>query len=226
MGLIALVAALGVGFYIYRAFVPASDQYAWRQKTTLVVETPEGTQTGASVVQIRARLFKGSTIGGLEVLYGVTGEAAALEVAPGKWLFATIGAPAEAYYWADRSAGMSQYSPELRRAWLPAIRKQDGTVSLMTVQTPDLVTFDDIEDPRTARAVDPQDLEAVFGPGFELKDITLEIVDEPVTDGQLGPLGASIGDYRDKRLDGSVPGSGKTSFAASLSSIDFKRWAK
>ncbi len=221
---VAVFGALLFLWELYRVFNPAHSDYSWRQKTTLVVETPEGTVTGASVVRIYAILYKGANIGGLEVSYGVIGEAVALELLPGRWLFATIGEPAEGYYWADRS----RFEGQQRKVWMPRIRKQEGVVSLMKGRVPELVTFDDIEDPKTARAVDPQDLAVTFGPGFALRDITLEIVDEPVTDGELGPLGEWIGGYRNKQLDGSWPQSarGELPNSTSLNSHDFKRWPR
>ena len=48
-----------------------------------------------------------------------------------------------------------------------------------------LVTFNDITNPTTVRRVDPYDLASVFGPGYVLKAITLEITDEKVTEGRV-----------------------------------------
>ena len=50
---------------------------------------------------------------------------------------------------------------------------------------PLLVTFTDIDDPKTVRKVDPNNLAATLGPGYALKSITLEITDEPVTKGKV-----------------------------------------
>ncbi len=41
---------------------------------------------------------------------------------------------------------------------------------------PTLVTFMDLNDPKTARVVPPDDFAQVFGPGFRLRDATLEIL--------------------------------------------------
>lgn len=43
----------------------------------------------------------------------------------------------------------------------------------------------DINDPNSVREVDPANLAATFGPGVSLKRITLEIRDEPVTEGKI-----------------------------------------
>ncbi|MCA9468988.1 MAG: hypothetical protein KC643_26590, partial [Nitrospira sp.] len=46
----------------------------------------------------------------------------------------------------------------------------------------------DLTDPKTVQKVDPENLAATFGPGVELKRITLEITDEPVTEGKVESL--------------------------------------
>jgi hypothetical protein len=50
---------------------------------------------------------------------------------------------------------------------------------------PDLVTFDNVNDPRTVKLVDPRNLEASFGPGVRLTRATIAIVDNstPLTKG-------------------------------------------
>lgn len=48
---------------------------------------------------------------------------------------------------------------------------------------PMLVTFGDLKDPKSVKEVKPDDLAATFGSGTSLKSITLEITDEPVTEG-------------------------------------------
>lgn len=48
---------------------------------------------------------------------------------------------------------------------------------------PDLVTFEDVNSPKSVMAVDPSDLQATLGPGVSWHKITLEITDEPLTTG-------------------------------------------
>jgi hypothetical protein len=46
-----------------------------------------------------------------------------------------------------------------------------------------LVTFEDLTDPSSVLAVNPDDLSATFGDGISLKRITVELTDDPVTHG-------------------------------------------
>jgi hypothetical protein len=45
------------------------------------------------------------------------------------------------------------------------------------------VTFSDISDPTSVALVDPDDLAASFGAGYALEAVTVEVTQEPVTEG-------------------------------------------
>lgn len=48
-----------------------------------------------------------------------------------------------------------------------------------------LVTFSDINDPKTVQKVDPSNFPASFGSGVKLRRVTLTITDEEVTTGKI-----------------------------------------
>jgi hypothetical protein len=182
MRLVRAVGAVAAAliFVVWMTLFP--DNHSWRQKLTMVVETPEGEVTGSSVVEVRVSFYQGGEImSGTEVQYELTGEAAVVEVLPGKYLFALMGDSEELFFRAakDRFEGMT------RGAWLRQIPRQSGQVVLTGDLIPLLVTFDDITEPLTVRKVDPKDLAAVFGEGFQLKAVTLEISPEAVTEGRV-----------------------------------------
>lgn len=71
-------------------FLP--ETHSWRQKLTLVVDTPGDDVTGSLVIEVRVSFYQGGQIMiGTEVQYDLTGEAAVVEVLPGKFLFALTG---------------------------------------------------------------------------------------------------------------------------------------
>lgn len=172
------------------------DRHEWRQKTTVTVETPEGERSGSAVVEVVARFGRLPAIDN-EVEYRLRGEAAVVEVAPGRYLFALLGGSEERFYRAarDRFAGMR------RGEWLGRIPKQTGAVVLTGNAIPLLVTFDDVTDPMTVQRVDPDDLAAVFGPGVELVSVVLEITDERVTEGRVEAVLGWLEDIWPNRLD-------------------------
>ncbi|MCA9499915.1 MAG: hypothetical protein KC588_12035, partial [Nitrospira sp.] len=72
--------------------------------------------------------------------------------------------------------------------WAGALSGLRETRVIDPKQYPLLVTFTDLTDPKTVEKVDPENLAATFGPGVSLKRITLEITDEPVTEGKVESL--------------------------------------
>ena len=60
-------------------------------------------------------------------------------------------------------------------------RRRDPRCPLLALPT--TVTFGNVADPKSVALVDPRNLSATFGPGYELKSATIQITDEPVTRG-------------------------------------------
>lgn len=178
VGLGAVVVALV--FFVWMAFFP--ETHSWRQKLTLVVETPEGQVSGSSVVEVRVSFYQGGQImSGTEVHYDLTGEAAVVEVLPGRYLFALMGDSEELFF----RAAKDRFEEMTRGEWLRAIPGQTEPVTLTGDLIPMLVTFDDTTKPETVRQVNAADLAAAFGEGVRLKAVTLEVTDEAVTEGRV-----------------------------------------
>lgn len=176
-------------FLVLAATLPLTgclpERHSWRQKLTLLIETPGGEVSGSGVVAVGVNFYENPPpLTATEVEYSMTGEATVVEVLPGKYLFALLGGSQELFAIAakDRFAGMT------RGEWLREIPKQTEPVTLPGDLIPMLVTFEDITHPETVREVDPADLAASFGPGVRLKAVTLEITDEPMTVGRVEGL--------------------------------------
>jgi hypothetical protein len=158
------------------------DANSWHQKLTVTVATPDGERSGEAVIKVVSRFgqIPGSAS---EVSYDVSGEATVIEIAPGKYLFALLGSSEERFYRAVRN--QPAFKGKRRGEWLAIIPKTRGAVTLAADNYPLLVTFADIDDPKTVRRVDPDNLAANFGPGVALKSISLEITGEKVTQGRV-----------------------------------------
>jgi hypothetical protein len=90
---------------------------------------------------------------------------------------------------------------------VPRIARMRGPHRISPTDLPDLVTFADINDPKSVIEVDPNDLQATLGRGITRNEITLESTDEPVTKGielKLTWLPAYF--EKNLRLDGSKYG--------------------
>jgi hypothetical protein len=190
----------------------------WRQKLTLVVDTPAGEVSGSAVVEVEGnmRQLPGSAN---EINYTIRGEATVVEVLPGRYLFALLGGSEGRFYAAakDRFPGMK------REEWLPLIPGQTEPVSLLPDHVPLLVTFDDIAKPETVREVDPDDLAATFGEGVRLEAVTLEITEEPVTEERVEAVLGWLCDYSTdyRRLSGKSGPIGDNDFSNNLGPGDF-----
>lgn len=214
-----------------------SDTYEWNEKVTVEVETPDGLKTASSVQAIELI----HTWAGLPEMKGAStyfkGEAVVMEVLPGRFLFALLSSERRS----DQRLSLF-YNNELddlyrRELGLKAGEYKHNTVQekmALTLKTkgrsmampsyyyPLLVTFKDINDPSSVQKVEPDNLSAVFGSGVKLKRITYEIVDEPVTKGQVLTALSWIKTHLG-RLDGNRYGTidSKNSFANSLSAGAF-----
>jgi hypothetical protein len=166
--------------------------HVWHQKLTVTVKTPTGEVSGSSVSEVRY-LFKeewsGIVLGDRVAHRGsLKGEATVVEVAPGKYLFALLDEKSkdlafETFFPADPNARYVWSPPTIEKVRILQTRK--GSEAVLKRNYPLLVTFRDINDPKSVREVKPDKLSDAFGAGYALKSITLEITDEDVSEGRI-----------------------------------------
>ncbi len=161
--------------------------FTWHQKMTVTVETPVGDVSGSSVTRMKV-ISKPRTLPDAGVVEAkLTGEAVVVEVLTGRYVFALLELGwAEAAY-ADARTGVGKEGFEDFMRHIVA-QKGKPAMPLPEDALPRLVTFGDISDPTSVALVDPDDLAASFGPGVRLKSVTLEITDEPVSEGRVESL--------------------------------------
>lgn len=186
-----MISRLALFLLPFLALSACREEHEWHQKLTVTVETPAGERTGAAVVEVRA-IFGRQVMSQAEVQYGYSGEATAVEVEPGKYLFALLGGTEERYACAAGKAlgwsGPWNPSGDIGRgAWLAEVPRQAGlpAVTVTGKCMPLMVIFGDIHDPKSVQRVDPGDLRSSFGPEVRLKAVTLSVTDEAVTEGRV-----------------------------------------
>ncbi len=157
--------------------------YEWNQKLTLVVQTPQGEVTASSVIHA-SYTYGQMPMSGNDMSGGYTGEAVVLKFNNGKYLFALLNADRTDEYHRLLLTFAADL-PDDREAGFAAITKLRGAKPLSTYLYPMLVTFTNINVPKSVKQVMPNDLASHFGAGYSLKSITLEVTDEPVTVGKL-----------------------------------------
>ncbi|MGD9851517.1 MAG: hypothetical protein AB7T38_09635 [Nitrospirales bacterium] len=198
--LLCLIFAPLLGGWEFLSFA----SHSWHQKMTVEVEVEGQPYSGSSVVEM-------SVFGhpDLPLVHGnrdleMQGEAVMVELQDNRYLFAllTYNAFLASKVFQDRMEGALSESGE---RWAKIISNLRETREINPKDYPLLVTFTDINDPKTVKTVDPDNLAGTFGPGVSLKRITLEITDEPVTEGKIAQVLGWIDDLKKYRTDPNNP---------------------
>ncbi len=184
--------------------------YAYRYKLSIEMDTPQGRKSGSNVVEVRFQQRKGSA--GTRSIRTVRGEALYLDLGDGRRpLIALLTSRvrptdkpghARARCWGDNAPFCWQKLYDFKATGfddngynpgLAELARQRGARPLPVSDLPDLVTFDDVDDPRTVKAVDPEAPYLALGDGVSFRTVTLEITDAPLTEGIEKRLGWLVG---------------------------------
>jgi hypothetical protein len=161
-----------------------------RYRVTYAFETPRGEVKGSHVLETW-RALGGGVVG--RYSFGMRGEAAAIELAPGKLVFAILASgPRGDDVDAPRYIASATYAEEVAKACGGPARGCSiydvNTAGFPPKPVPPerqftLVTFTDLNDPASAKVLKPDDgsiftsdFVRAFGPGFRLASVTLEMV--------------------------------------------------
>ena len=180
-GVLATLVILALGFF----YMASGPTFTYRYRLTIEVDTPQGVKSGSSVIGTtlqnnhdikwappEARKFTATT----------RGEAVFVDLDDGKHIIALLamGKAAdddpEFRTIAPGSLGVRPYEPT---EVFPAIAKASAakvTVSVPGSLIPTLVLLEDLSDPWSARVISPDDFETFFGPGYKIRDATVEFV--------------------------------------------------
>jgi TAT (twin-arginine translocation) pathway signal sequence len=190
----------------------------WKSKMTVTVSTPHGDVSGSAVRW--HRLEEDPVLP--QVHFTQKGEAVVVEVAPGRYLFALI----EEHKPQDELIYFPGEAPLQSTAKLSGLTGK--VIAVPTYQYPKLVTFGNINDPKSVKEVGLFDMAATFGAGYALKSITLEITDEKMTEGVVEKVLDWLPTIWPNQLDGNrfERVDAKNRFANSLNPGNFGDYSK
>lgn len=177
--LAVIVAVLAYYWFVYSV-------YSHRYRLTIEVETPEGLKTGSSVIEPRART-QSPGLSLRSVVTRVRGDAVFVDLGNGKNV---VGLMARGPEGRDVDApvrlAMEAFKARSCRTSMCDWRQMQsmtGRRNMSPGLVPTLVTFANLNDPKTARIIRPGEFEAVFGPGYHFKRAWIEMTDDWVTRG-------------------------------------------
>ena len=178
--LLSAIAVLALLYGVYWLDLQ-SRTYHFNQKLTVTVSTQGGDVADSSVSRVDIQHYTKHDMAG-QLGYArqlaIRGEATVVELAPGRYLFALIQEENELLAY---KTFLNVANPEQPDSIKLTTTHYKGFVKQSDY--PMLVTFADINNPKSVQLVKPADFAASFGPGFALKSIALEITDEKVTEG-------------------------------------------
>lgn len=176
-----IILLLGAALALYALF----PIYCWNQKIQIVVETPNGIKTGHAVTRVQWNNPPKILPDVAGWSSSVKGEATIVDLGENKYIFALLGGVDRTAFKLFRN-GREKIS---RADLISRIQSSEGTPEgikpIPLDETPLLVTFEDINDPKTVKKLNPNNLAATFGEGYTLNAITLEITGESVTEGKI-----------------------------------------
>jgi hypothetical protein len=194
--LISVLALLIMSFLL-----SACGSYDWHQKLTIEVETPDGLKSGSAVTAVswwENRFFRD----GPAVHSELTGEAVVVDLGKGKYLFALLRNP-------DGSGDMADLTMRIVAnrnvvGWhisdVTSAKLLSGRINVPPKHFPMLVTFSNINDPRSVKQVDPNNLSTALGFGYSLRNINIEITNENVTIGEIDNVLSWLKKLRDRLI--------------------------
>jgi hypothetical protein len=164
---------------------------SYRYKLALILNTPDGVKTGFNVVELR---YFEVSIPEQGEMHDTRGQALYLNLGAGRRpliaLLTRINR-AEEVRWLEDSPSLVLAKVCLGGAgdldWIEmAMRFKERCrrpLRITTADLPDLVTFADVQDPKSVMLVDANNLSATLGPGVSWRSMTLEATDDPLTKG-------------------------------------------
>ncbi|MBL8562179.1 MAG: hypothetical protein JNN06_07855 [Gemmobacter sp.] len=168
----------------------AQKTWTWHQKLSVTVITPDGPKTSSSVLWGHLHDHSDAWLPDARgASTSVRGEGVAIEVTPGRYLFVT-----------------QTELPSIFQVLFPGVSPLEAVKVMESPSEakpvpPDLypmmMTFGRLDDPASVRRVDPNNLEAEFGPGVKIQVIELSLTDEPITDGAMIKILPWLDEYRE-----------------------------
>jgi hypothetical protein len=194
VGLGILFAALLIGDRI------RLERPEYKYRLTVAVKTPQGMKSASGVMSVHPnRGYTGTGSGGTRT----KGDAIFVDLGEGRnAVMLVLHDAARATADEMNYLPITAFAATGRRVSFREVRRQSDAVPVRGEAIPLLVSFADPADPKSARLLKPDDLEATFGKGVQLEGVTLTVV--PVGWWPLD-FGGVLGEPVTRSIDRALP---------------------
>jgi hypothetical protein len=162
----------------------AYPSYTYRYRMTVEVDVGGVVHTGSNVIEVTAQKQPAFVWGVTPVLSTVKGDAVFVDLGEGRNVIALLasGPNGNDVDYPGRLINLV-YGLSYEDRDLPKFPVLKGSRDLPPQLLPTFVTFADLNDPKTARVVSPDEFNRVFGIDVHLKRAWIEMTTDPVTKG-------------------------------------------
>lgn len=149
-----------------------------KYRLTVAVDTPEGDKSASGILSVRPNRSYGGTGTG-NSLPQTKGDALMIDLGGGRNLVALLAYGDDGSNFDDPSFLPTRLlGAKDRRVGFRDVKNLAGAPALAVPeqQRPVFIAFADAADPKSARRINPDELEAAFGRGYRLRALSLDIV--------------------------------------------------
>ena len=181
---LALVAIIGGVVVCWNLNFPT---YTYRYRMTVDIDAKGKLYSSSSVIQVVVSTQPHRLLPVTPITTRTTGEAVFVDLGEGRNIIALLATgdlarnvdyPAQIV---PRHFGLARNRDED----IARYSNLEGRWTLAEPEMPSFVTFENLNDPKTAKLVAPSELESAFGPDVRLKSVAIELTSAPITYGLL-----------------------------------------
>jgi hypothetical protein len=163
----------------------SGPEITYRYRLKVEVNTPDGVISGSSIIETTLtnnQDIKWAPMEARTFTSRVCGEAAFVDLGRGRNLVAILAMGKSAKHDIDFreivpiALGVKPYQPKDVFEALARASESPRPVTVPSTHLPTLVTFGNVDDPTSAKVLDPDNLSVVFGDGYLLRRVTIELI--------------------------------------------------
>lgn len=190
-GVIVKVVSVLTILIVFQETCAGSPKLSYRYRLKVELQTPDGLQTGESIIETRFQDNRGSNFGFVEsrlLKISVKGQATAIKIGNRTLVAAMIVGP-----FGGRDAQFKTVVPETlgvrwsgpldeTRAAVEKAKREAVPREVPRDEWPTFIVFENQYDPATARVVHPDEIVEVFGRGYSVQSVKIDFTNDPIND--------------------------------------------